>query len=61
MKVKPAQGRAVRDPHSMALLPAEGRDVPDRDPFWRRRLRDGDVVRVEDAPSQAAPAPAKEA
>jgi hypothetical protein len=44
MLVKPVAGRTVRDPHSMALLPEEGREVPDADPFWLRRLRDGDVT-----------------
>jgi hypothetical protein len=48
MKVKPAEGRAVRDPRTMRLLPEEGGEVSDSDPFWRRRLRDGDVVLVED-------------
>jgi hypothetical protein len=46
--VKPAKGRAVRDPATLALLPEEGRNVPDNDPFWRRRLRDGDVVRADE-------------
>jgi hypothetical protein len=44
MFVKPAPGRTVRDPHSMALLPADGREVNDSDPFWLRRVRDGDVT-----------------
>jgi len=48
MKVKPVEGRVVRDPRSMALLPEEGREVPDHDPFWLRRLRDGDVELVEE-------------
>jgi hypothetical protein len=48
MIVKPATGRAVRDPNTYELLPAEGRDVPDTF-FWRRRLRDGDVVAAGDA------------
>ena len=43
MRVKPAEGRQVRDPVTKQLLPAAGRDVPDNQ-FWRRRLRDGDVV-----------------
>jgi uncharacterized protein DUF2635 len=38
----------------MILLPQEGREVPDRDPYWRRRLRDGDVVRCDDAKVAAA-------
>ena len=53
MKVKPVEGRAVRDPLSLALLPDEGREVSDDDPFWLRRVRDGDVT-VEGA--QEAPA-----
>ena len=52
MKVKPAGGRAVRDPLSLALLPEDGREVSDDDPFWLRRVRDGDVT-VEGA--QEAP------
>jgi hypothetical protein len=62
MKVKPAEGRAVRDPRNMALLSAEGREVPDGDPFWVRRVRDGDVVVQSDPPpTQSKSAPAKEA
>jgi hypothetical protein len=59
MWVKPVPGRTVRDPHSMALLPAEGREVNDSDPFWLRRVRDGDVT-VEPTQAQAhrRPAPA---
>jgi hypothetical protein len=48
MRLKPAPGRMVRDPRNMKLLPAEGREI--REPlnlFWRRRLRAGDVVKVE--------------
>jgi hypothetical protein len=61
MKVKPAEGRMVRDPRSMQLVPPEGREVSDRDPFWRRRLRDGDVVLVDAPPATQKPAPAMEA
>jgi hypothetical protein len=43
MKVKPAPGRAVRDPSNMQLLPEDGREVPNNQ-FWQRRLRDGDVI-----------------
>jgi hypothetical protein len=43
MFVKPAEGRAVRDPASRALLPANCGDVP-MTAFWLRRLRDKDVV-----------------
>jgi hypothetical protein len=54
MKVKPVPGRSVRDPKTMILLPPEGREVKDGDPFWMRRIRDGDVT-VEKSASQAKP------
>ena len=48
MKVKLAEGRALRDPQTRQLMrPDEVRDVPDHDVYWRRRLRDGDVVPAE--------------
>jgi Protein of unknown function (DUF2635) len=56
MKVLPVPGRAVRDPRNMQLLPEEGREVSDGDPFWVRRVRDGDVT-VEDAGSARRRAP----
>lgn len=43
MFVKPASGRQIRDPVRGKMLPDEGATVPDS-LFWRRRLRDGDVV-----------------
>lgn len=51
MKVKPVDPSAViRDPHTKRPLPAEGGEVPESN-FWMRRLRAGEVVRL-DAPSQ---------
>ena len=52
MKVKPTDP-TVKIPYegTLTMLDIEGADVPDNQ-YWRRRLRDGDVVRVE------APAPA---
>ncbi|ORJ23957.1 DUF2635 domain-containing protein (plasmid) [Rouxiella badensis] len=47
MKLKPADGRAVRDPVKGQLLPADGAEV-ELNAFWRRRLRDYDVVEVTD-------------
>ncbi|HDV6364647.1 TPA: DUF2635 domain-containing protein [Burkholderia cepacia] len=47
MRVKPAQGLKVRDPHTKKLLPDDGIDVPDDSPVWNRILNDGDVVRVK--------------
>ena len=53
MKVKPAPGRAVRDPQqNYRLMPEQGGEVPDN-AFWQRRLRDGDVVLIEDQPDDA--------
>lgn len=46
MFVKPNNGLSVRDPVKGTLLPEEGAEVPDN-VFWRRRLRDEDVVLVE--------------
>ena len=54
MHVVPAPGRAVRDPNNFQLLPPEGREVPDNDPFWVRRVRDKDVI-VDSGADQAQP------
>lgn len=52
MRVKPANPNAViRDPHTKRALPAEGGNVPDNT-FWRRRLRDSEVVRLDDEAAQ---------
>lgn len=49
MKVRPVDPAAViRDPRTKRALPPGGGDVPDS-VFWIRRLRDGDVVLVEQA------------
>lgn len=51
MKVKLAEGRLLRDPDTKQLInPGDVRDVPDTSLYWRRRLRDGDVVMVGDPP-----------
>lgn len=55
MKLKPAEGRAVRDPVRCTLLPADGAEVT-LDAFWRRRLRDGDVVEATDVAEATTPA-----
>lgn len=55
MKVKPANpGAVIRDPHTKRPLPEGGGTVPDTT-FWRRRLRAGDVVLVEDASGNDEP------
>lgn len=47
MFVKPNEGCAVRDPFKHTLLPKEGAEVSDNDPFWQRRVRDKDVVVIK--------------
>ena len=45
--VKPKKGLLVRSPRTRAPLPEEGSNVPwigADGRFWRRRVRDGDVV-----------------
>ena len=46
MFVKPNNGLSVRCPVKGSPLPKDGAEVPDNT-FWRRRLRDGDVVNAE--------------
>lgn len=60
MRVKPADGRIVRDPLRGDDLPADGRDVP-RNVYWRRCVQSGDVVEIAesgDATANAEPAAA---
>jgi hypothetical protein len=58
MRVKPKDGRTiVRDPITKEPLPATGKRVPNNS-FWRRRIKAGDAVLVEDTPPPA-PAPQK--
>jgi hypothetical protein len=47
IKVKPAEDLSVRDPRlgKPKFLPVEGDTVPN-DPYWRRRINDGDVMEV---------------
>lgn len=56
MRVYPAAGLLCRDPVKKDLLPATGRDVDDADPFWLRRIADGDVVTELPKPTRAVPA-----
>ncbi len=48
MKIKPADGKAIRDPFTLKLLAPEGEEKP-RNSFWIRRLAAGDVVEVGSA------------
>lgn len=55
MYVVPAPGLRVRDPALKDFLPPEGREVPDNDLYWPRRLRDHDVT-LGTAPKPEEPA-----
>lgn len=58
MRVKPADGRIVRDPMRGDDLPVDGRDVP-RNVYWRRCVQSGDVVEIAESGDVAAkPEPA---
>ncbi|MEJ1378172.1 MAG: DUF2635 domain-containing protein [Candidatus Sedimenticola sp. (ex Thyasira tokunagai)] len=46
LTVKPAPKRQVRDPRTGEHLPKTGMIVL-RTPYWLRRLKDGDVVKVK--------------
>lgn len=45
LNIKPAEGKQVRDQHTMRLLRADGERKP-RNSYWLRRLKAGDVVEV---------------
>lgn len=51
--VKGVPGRAVDDPDTGRRIGAEPVAVADS-PFWRRRIRDGDVVEAADVQPAAA-------
>ena len=44
MKVYPVAGGRVRDPRTLAIIPADGYEVPDNDFYWLRRIAHGDVT-----------------
>ncbi|NTZ84364.1 DUF2635 domain-containing protein [Burkholderia metallica] len=46
MRVKPADGRIVRDPLRGDDLPADGRNVP-RNVYWRRCVQAGDAIEID--------------
>jgi hypothetical protein len=53
MKVYPVEGRLIRDPRSMRVVPPEGLDVPDFDPFFIQRVSQGDLTTA--SPAEHAP------
>lgn len=56
--LKPAPGRLVRDPFTLAKLAPEGEPKP-QDSYWLRRVKAGDAIVVEPSTSKA-PKAAKE-
>lgn len=55
MKIFPVEGRLVRDPATgREVTDPNGTPVPDNDPFWLRRLADGDVSDKPTASNKAA-------
>lgn len=55
--VKPVNGMQIPDPVRNDFIEAEGRKV-ELSPYWLRRLRDKDVIEVEDAPQEGQTAQA---
>jgi len=49
MFVYPKAGVLTRDPVKKDLLPESGREVADHDPYWLRRIADGDVLKAKPA------------
>jgi hypothetical protein len=51
LRVRPADGLTVRDPENLPVpLAPDGATVPDS-LYWRSRIRDGDVVLIENWPT----------
>jgi Protein of unknown function (DUF2635) len=51
IKVLPAEGKKIRDPVTHLYVDAtDGLEVNEKDLYWYRRLRDGDVVAADAAP-----------
>lgn len=61
LHIRPAKGLTIPDPATGRHLPAQGDTVEDSS-YWRRRLREGSVLKTGNAASKAedATAPAAE-
>ena len=64
MRIYPTAGLLVRDPVKRDFLPAEGREVPDGDLYWSRRLNFADATtrppaRIAEAVDSTSHKPAK--
>jgi hypothetical protein len=49
VKIKVSPGLVLRDPVTKVNIPEDGIMVDDADLFWARRIRDQDVVIVQEA------------
>jgi len=58
MRVKPADGRALRWPGTLRLLKYSGEDVPET-AFWLRAKEKGDVVEADASSAGDEPAPGR--
>lgn len=68
MFIIPVEGRRVRDPATQRIVGDDGLTIDPTDPYWLRRLEDGDVLEapepapeVELEPESPPPAPTKAA
>ena len=59
MRIYPSPGLLVRDPVKRDFLPESGREVPDGDIYWSRRLNCNDATLTPPAPEVSAPAKAE--
>lgn len=55
MRIYPTPGLLVRDPVKRDFLPDEGREVPDGDLYWVRRIACNDATLTPPAPVAVAP------
>jgi len=56
MRIYPSPGLLVRDPVKRDFLPEAGREVPDGDIYWSRRLNCNDATLTPPAPVSSVPA-----
>lgn len=57
MRIYPSPGLVVRDPIKRDALPDAGREVPDDDIYWLRRLACGDATTTQPTALAVQPPP----
>jgi hypothetical protein len=57
MRIYPSPGLIVRDPVKRDALPETGREVPDDDIYWLRRLACGDATTTQPTAPAVQPPP----